>query len=122
MKQFRYNGTLNTTFTTRHNIHYMTLAELFDHFLQSKGITKVNMTYRMRKLNLRTIRASSWVRLRMIMLGSHSQHIPVCCILPIEDCVKLLKCFRIPVPPIIKKVYLIGDKKLYKLKVQFSLK
>ena len=117
MKQFRWNGRIYTTFTTRHNIHYLTLAELYDHFLQPKGVTKVNMTYRMRKLNLRTIRSSSWVRLRMIILGSHSPHIPVCCLLQMEDCVKLLKCFHIQLPPILKKVFLIGNKKIYKHKV-----
>lgn len=117
MKQFRWNGRIYTTFTTRHNIHYLTLAELYDHFLQPKGVTKVNMTYRMRKLNLRTIRSSSWVRLRMIILGSHSPHIPVCCLLQMEDCVKLLKCFHIQLPSILKKVFLIGNKKIYKHKV-----
>ena len=121
MKQFRWNGRIYTTFTTRHNIHYLTLAELYDHFLQPKGVTKVNMTYRMRKLNLRTIRSSSWVRLRMIILGSHSPHIPVCCLLQMEDCVKLLKCFHIQLPPILKKVFLIGNKKIYKHKVRHTL-
>ena len=117
MKQFRWNGRIYTTFSTRHNIHYLTLAELYDHFLQPKGVTKVNMTYRMRKLNLRTIRSSSWVRLRMIILGSHSPHIPVCCLLQMEDCVKLLKCFHIQLPTILRKVFLIGNKKIYKHKV-----
>lgn len=121
MKQFRWNGRIYTTFSTRHNIHYMTLAELYDHFLQPKGVTKVNMTYRMRKLNLRTIRSSSWVRLRMIILGSHSPHIPVCCLLQMEDCVKLLKCFHIQLPSILKKVFLIGNKKIYKHKVCCTL-
>lgn len=88
---------------------YLTIPQVFD-VLFKKYVNRMNFKMRMRKLNIRSIRAPSSVRLKLIELNALPQTSPVCGLIRISEMEQLAKSYGVTPPEVFYEVFLSKQK------------
>ena len=92
-------------FTSTRNITYCSLFQIYETIFKDI-VTRMNFKMRMRKLQVKSIRAPSSVRLCLIKLGSLPSSSPVCGLIKIPEMESLAKSYDITPPPVFYDLYL----------------
>ena len=92
-------------FTSTRNITYCSLFQIYETIFKDL-VTRMNFKMRMRKLQVKSIRAPSSVRLCLIKLGSLPSSSPVCGLIKIPEMESLAKSYDITPPPVFYNLYL----------------
>ncbi len=77
---------------------------LFKHY-----VTRMNFKMRMRKLDIRSNRAPSSVRMKLVELGALPSHCPVCGLITVRETEKLAKSYGIEPPAVFYETFLKGN-------------
>ena len=92
-------------FLPRSGDYDLTLLQVYD-TLFNKYVTRMNFKMRMRKLAIRSIRAPSGIRLKLIDLNALPHHSPVCGLITISEMEHLAKSYGVIPPKVFYEVFL----------------
>ena len=91
--------------------------------LFKRYVTRMNFKMRMRKLDIRSSRAPSSVRLKLVELGALPAHCPVCGLITLREMERLAKSYGVEPPPVFYEKFLSGksEQKVSSILVPFLL-
>jgi hypothetical protein len=87
-------------------VHYMGLYQIFQ-ALFKQYVTRMNFKMRMRKLEIKSIRAASSVRQALINLDALPQSSPVCGLVRVSEVERLARSYGIEPPQVLYDVFLL---------------
>jgi hypothetical protein len=87
-------------------VHYMGLYQVFQ-TLFKQYVTRMNFKMRMRKLEIKSIRAASSVRQALINLDALPQSSPVCGLIRVSEVERLARSYGVEPPQVLYDVFLL---------------
>ena len=107
--QVKWGKAKMAIFTSTRNITYCSLFQIYETIFKEL-VTRMNFKMRMRKLQVKSIRAPSSVRLCLIKLGALPSSSPVCGLIRIPEMESLAKSYDITPPPVFYDLFLTSGK------------
>eukprot|EP00731_Ephydatia_muelleri_P021460 Em0014g51a len=97
-------------YTSSRRINYVGLFQIYQ-MVFKQFVSRMNFKMRMRKLDVRSIRAPSAIRLKMIELDALPPHSPVCGLIKVNEMERLARSYGVTPPPVFYEVFMARQSK-----------
>lgn len=106
----KWGDQLVVIYTSSRRINYVGLFQIYQ-MVFKQFVSRMNFKMRMRKLDVRSIRAPSAIRLKMIELNALPPHSPVCGLIKVNEMERLARSYGVTPPPVFYEVFMSRQSK-----------
>ena len=106
----KWGDQLLVVYTSIRRINYVGLFQTYQ-MVFKQFVSRMNFKMRMRKLDVRSIRAPSAIRLKMIELNALPPHSPVCGLIKVNEMERLARSYGVTPPPVFYEVFMSHQSK-----------